>query len=351
MTSWLAVLALGAAGCADPPIERIAFGSCAMQWEPQPIWDTIAATEPDLFLFLGDAIYGDWDGEDVYDVTDESLRREWGKLGEIPEFRRFRESVPVLATWDNHDYGKHDGGADFALKEVARAAFLDFFREPADSPRRSRAGIYDAHVYGPPGRRVQLILLDTRFSKSPFLRDARSKEEKAELGIVGNYLPNEGSAATILGAEQWAWLDQQLREPAEVRFLVSGTQIVADQKGMDEWGNFPRERERLFALIESTGAEGVIFLSGNVHFAEVSRYDGGPFPLVDFTSSGMTHVDERYAALQNPYRITGPFVEHNFGLVEIDWDASTGPVVTLRAIGVAGATAFEHRIRVSSLRH
>ena len=69
-------------------ITRIAFGSCAFQWEEQPIWDEVIASDPDLLFYLGDAIYGDFDGENTYDVSAETLEREWGVLASRPEFRR-----------------------------------------------------------------------------------------------------------------------------------------------------------------------------------------------------------------------------------------------------------------------
>ncbi len=50
-------------------VTRIAFGSCAFQWDDQPIWNAVIAADPDLFLYIGDAIYGDFDGRRVYDVT------------------------------------------------------------------------------------------------------------------------------------------------------------------------------------------------------------------------------------------------------------------------------------------
>jgi alkaline phosphatase D len=42
--------------------------------------------------------------------TPETLKRDWDRLAAIPEFKKFRASVPIMATWDNHDYGKYDGG-------------------------------------------------------------------------------------------------------------------------------------------------------------------------------------------------------------------------------------------------
>ena len=228
----------------DEGISRIAFGSCAKQQLPQPIWNAIGATRPDVFLFLGDAIYGDWDGTRVFTPTPETLKRDWEKLAAKPEFQEFRAKVPILATWDNHDYGKHDGGAEFALKEELKQLFLDFFGEPVNSDRRGRPGIYDSKIFGPEGKRLQIILLDTRTFKGPYVKDERSKEEKAKLNIRGQYLPNSDPKAALLGGAQWAWLEEELRKPADLRLIVSSTQVVSDEKGMEEWGNFPLERKR-----------------------------------------------------------------------------------------------------------
>jgi alkaline phosphatase D len=338
-------------GLAKKPLQRIAFGSCAKQWMPQPIWNTIAETKPDLFLFIGDAIYGDWDGENVFEVTDETLRRDWGKLAATPEFKQFRKKVPFMATWDNHDYGKHDGGADFPKKELTKKYFLDFFNEPEESERRQSPGIYDARIFGPQGKRVQIILLDTRWFKSPFKKDPRSKEELKKIGKVGKYIPNTNPDVTLLGGIQWQWLDEQLKKPAEIRFIVSSTQIVANEKGMDEWGNFPADRQRLFDLIGSTNANGVILLSGNVHFAELSKTNEGPYPLYDFTSSGLTHVNEVYGKAPNSFRVAGPYIDLNFGLVEIDWQAQRAPQISLKVLGLDRAVAFEYHIDASVLKN
>lgn len=332
------------------PLSRIAFGSCAMQWKPQPIWNAIAARDPDLFLFLGDAIYGDFDGKDVFKASEESLLADWEKLASIPEFAAFREEIPIYATWDNHDYGKHDGGAEFELKDVSKKIFLDFFGEPENSERRKRPGIYDSFVVGPAGKRVQIILLDCRTFKSAYVPDPRSKEEKAALNIRGQYLPNTDTQATLLGEDQWRWLEAQLLEPVELRLIASGTQIVADEKAMEEWGNFPNERKRLFDLIDKTAAEGVVLLSGNVHFSEISRTEEGPYPLVDFTSSGMTHSTPAYAEFRNSKRVAGSYTELNFGEVLIDWDQPKGPTVTLICLDETGQPQFEYRINLHDLR-
>jgi len=119
---------------------------------------------------------------------------------------------------------------------------------------------------------------------------------------------------------------------------------------MDEWGCFPRERQRLFDLIETTEANGVILLSGNVHFAEVSKVQTNTYPLLDFTSSGLTHINEAYAKAANNHRVAGPMSALNFGLVEIDWSGQTSKQITLQAIHVDGSVAFTHRISLGEFQ-
>lgn len=103
-------------------------------------------------------------------------------------------------------------------------------------------------------------------------------------------------------------------------------------------------------LIESTSADGVVLLSGNVRFSEVSRTEEGPYPLYDFTASGLTHVNEGYADVGSPYRVAEPFVDPNFGLIEIDWEAKPGPMLTLDAIDINVRPAFEYQIPLDSLQ-
>ena len=118
---------------------------------------------------------------------------------------------------------------------------------------------------------------------------------------------------------------------------------------MDEWGVFPIERQKLFDLIASTSANGIILLSGNVHIAELSKTSEGPYPLYDLTSSGLTHVNETYGKALNSFRIGEPFIDLNFGMVQIDWYAHSAPQVTLKAVGLDGATAFEYQIGLGKL--
>ena len=163
-------------------------------------------------------------------------------------------------------------------------------------------------------------------------------------------MPTNDPEATIRGEEQWAGLEEQLKEPADLRIIASSIQVIADEKGMESWGNAPAERERLYQLIEKTGAEGVLFISGDVHFSEISKVDVGPYPFVDFTSSGLTNSEPSWAAAVNSHR-TSPiaYAKPTFGLIEIDW-SEPAPWITLEAIGVGGETAFRQELSLEQLQ-
>ncbi len=319
----------------DQTISKIAIGSCAQQWLPQPIWEQIGQQKPDAFLFIGDAIYGDWDGTDVFEISEATLDRDYARLQSIPEFADFRSKIPILATWDNHDYGKHNGGAEFKHKELSKRKFLDFFKEPQNSERRYTPGIYDATIYGPPGKRAQIILLDTRWFKGPFLLDTLDTKARKKIGKVGKYIGNPN--ASLLGEQQWKWLEQELRKPAEIRCIVSSTQIIPDQKGMDEWGNYPNDRNRLFNYIANSSGTSIL-LSGNVHFGEISTLTYHNKPIYELTSSGLTHINETYGNAENKYRVGKPLIDLNFGCVQIDWQKKNIALQLMNSEGLA----FEH---------
>ncbi len=339
-------------------LQRIAFGSCTQQMRDAPLLNTVVDVNPDLFLMIGDVVYPDINDEATSVLENwpnqnslERIRQVYDQMAAKPEYQSLQNNIPMMAVWDDHDYGTNDGSADFSLKDKTQQLFLDFFNEPTDSERRMTPGIYDAKMFGPEGQRIQIILLDTRYFRTPPLPDARSDEVKRSLNIAGRYAPNPDPAATILGEIQWQWLKEQLKQSADLRFLVSSYPVVPTELGRDAWGNFPLERQRLFNLIEETNANGVIILSGDVHFAEISQTDEGSYPLLDFTSSALAAPSTGNENFANSFRISETYSGVNFGLVEIDWEARPSPSVKLKTIGLQGQTVFEHRVQLDKLQN
>lgn len=314
-------------------LRHIALGSCADQELPQPIWGAILAKNPQLLLLLGDNIYADTENM-------EEMEADYATLAAIPGFQQLRSQVPILATWDDHDYGTNDGGAEYPKKAESKALFLDFFGEPEDSPRRLREGIYTAKIFGPPGQRVQVIMLDGRTFRSPLRADPSPR---------GRFLPDGDPSKTLLGEAQWAWLEEQLERPAEIRLIASGIQVLGYAAGFESWKNLPLEQERLFSVIRETEASGVIFLSGDAHFTQLKRSDGGVgYPLYDFTSSGLSHSYPTAADRTAPLAIHRPYDGVNFGTLDIDWRSD--PRITITANDQNGRPVFQHRIHLSELQ-
>ncbi len=302
-------------------VTRIAFGSCADEEKPQPLWQTILKDKPQLFLFTGDNVYADINEDKwVNDPSLPALDFSYGKLGTHPDFTEFYRQVPMMITWDDHDYGKNDAGAEFPIKAAAKQKMLDFFSVSASAPERHREGVYNARIIGPEGKRVQIIMLDTRWFRSPLTptdeKNAPGKER---------YLPSKDPDQAMLGEAQWAWLAAELAKPADVRLLVSSIQVLADAHGWEAWRTMPVERDRLLKLIDDKEAENLFILSGDRHVGGIYRLaEEGEHPFYEITASSINLSFNPSKAVTREWgkrqigQLYGP---ENYGMIEIDWDA------------------------------
>ncbi len=324
----------------QPLISKIAFGSCASERRPQPILDLVVKHKPDVFVYLGDNIYGD-----SYDLN--VLKAKYDSLAAKPEFQRLKKNVRLLATWDDHDYGWNDIGRHFPLKTETKKLFLDFFEEPSNSERRKHEGIYTSYMFEHNGKRLQVILLDGRTFRDN-LRRYRGEVYKDDRYFYKlDYFPHQIEDSTLLGSQQWKWLEGELMKPADIRIIGSGTQFGISFNGYEAWANFPHEQRRMLELIKSTRANGVIFITGDVHYAEISELNHqGLYPIYDVTSSGLTSTWE--FATPNTNRIEGPIMENHFGLITIDWNLKD-PTIKMEIWDIRDNQRIEHSVQLSKI--
>lgn len=288
----------------------IAFGSCNNQHIENELWGPIIGNKPDLFIWAGDIIYTDTDDMQL-------MRKNYQKMKNNAAYRYFKDSISVLGVWDDHDYGMNDGGAYYAKKDSAQQMFLDFFDLDPDDARRRQKGIYFSKLYETGENSVRIILLDTRYFRSDLTKDPEGEKR---------YVPSSDSTATMLGAAQWEWLEKELNHSkADFNIIVSSIQFLSNRHGYESWGNMPHEAARMKKIITGSGAKGTIILSGDRHLAEISidSVKGAGDPLVDFTSSGMTHSWTSFNGEDNPYRVSKVVVEKNFGLLRFDFKEKT----------------------------
>lgn len=276
----------------------VAFGSCNRQNLPQPLWDVIALDQPNLWIWLGDNIYGD-----THDMN--ILKEKYQTQKNNENYKSFAAKVPVIGTWDDHDFGKNDAGKNYPHKEESQQLALDFLNVSKDSSVREQEGIYSVNSYQVGKKKVKVILLDCRYHRDTLMKDSSKR-----------YIPNlEGD---ILGEAQWTWLEDQLKSNADAYIIGSGIQILSEEHPYEKWANFPASRKRLMDLLVKTNPKGVIFLSGDRHIGEFSKIKIPElnFPLYDITSSGLTHSATNNTGENNQHRV-GPLVnQKHYGLMK-----------------------------------
>lgn len=284
---------------------KFAFGSCNKQNMMQEMWYNVVEEEPQLWIFLGDNIYGDSPDTSV-------LRKKYTTLLEKESFMGLASRIPYIGIWDDHDYGVNNGDSNFAAKKLSQQLFLDFMGVPAESARRRQRGIYTSYTFGEPDKMVKLFLLDTRYF--------RGKPD-------GN--------GDILGAEQWAWLEKEFKNStARFNFICTSTQFLSDKKKSEKWADYPQSKQKMLDLIRSTGISGVIFLSGDIHCGEILRCkEGVPYPIYEFTSSGLTHGNWLSPKKNKQYTLfKRPYCGKNFGMLRINWNEPVSIRYEIRSI-------------------
>lgn len=299
-------------------VTRVAFGSCNNTHYGQPVWRAVLDARPDVWIWAGDNIYAD--SEDVG-----RHRRMYQQQKDHPMYAQLQRQVLVTGTWDDHDYGANNAGKEYPSKAESQQALLDFLDVPAADPRRSREGVYTSHILGPAGKRLRIILLDTRYHRDAF-----------------------GSDGDVLGDAQWEWLDREIADPdSDLILLVSSVAVLMDGPATAEgWHLFPKSRQRLLSTISRATAP-VIILSGDRHFAEISRVEltEARWPIIEVMSSGLTHAagGMRYA---NPNRVGYAYSALNFGFLDIDWGLRDTDV-QLQIRGAEGQSRIKTRVQYS----
>ncbi len=335
-----AVILVSCGGNKTTSATKIAFGSCGWQDEPQPVLAIAAEQKPDAFIFLGDNIYGDTENMDT-------LRAKYERWGAMNDFKKLDSATRILATWDDHDYGWNDSGKWYPFRKESKEIFLEFFKEPAESERRMHEGIYHTEYISTGDNKVQVILLDVRTFRNNLLPyDSSAELPRKKYFYELDYVPHVSADSTLLGAEQWKWLESELSKPADLRLVCSGSQFGIEFNGYEAWANFPHEQKRMLELIKQTKANGVIFLTGDVHYAEISKLEEpGLYPVYDVTASGITSTWD-FPTL-NKNRIEGPVMENHFGLLTIEWEAD--PVIRMEIIDKARNSRVEYTIKRSDI--
>ena len=285
---------------------KIGFGSCLNQNKPMPIFDPIKSEKVDLFLMIGDNVYGDSKKEDL-----EELKLAY-KI-QKKNFQMMNLDLPFQAIWDDHDYGLNDAGIEYPFKQKSKELFLDFWNVPSDDVRRSREGLYFDLIYEINNKTLQILFLDTRTFRDN-LKPSNNIGEKGK----ERYIPNTDSSLTILGINQWSWIKKKLDHKVDFRVIVSSIQFLPVGHGWESWNNFPYEREKLIEMIDETNLNQTLVISGDRHRAGIYKIKTkSGKKILEVTSSSLNASfpnEEEYG----PLRIGNTFVKENYGVIIVD---------------------------------
>ena len=322
-------------------IDKIAFESCGDQRYPQPVLEQVVRKDPDIFIYLGDNIYSD-----TYNM--DTLRANYKLLEAKPEFKKLKAKMPLYAVWDDHDFGWNDSGRHYPFKKESKDIFLDFFGDQGDSSVYLHEGIYHTAYFGEKGKRIQIIFPDLRTFRDKLLPYNGNRKGDARFNYELEYSPYTTSDSTMMGEAQWQWMEEQLKVPSDLRIIASSTQFEITHNGYEAWANFPHEQKRMLELIKKTKADGVLFLSGDVHYAEISKLkEPDLYPIYDITASGITST--WHFATPNDNRIDGAIMENHFGLLSINWNVAD-PEIIMQIHDVAGKERISRSIKLSELK-
>jgi alkaline phosphatase D len=317
---------------------KILFGSCLHQNKPQPIWQAMNQEQADLFVLLGDNIYGDT--ENMVELK-AKYAKQWSTSG----MQTMLANTETIGIWDDHDFGENDAGAEYPQKEASRQIMLDYFNVPKDSLRRTRAdGIYTSHILTQANTRVQIILPDLRWNRGPLESVGRLKYMFSKApNDLGPYVPSKDESSTMLGETQWQWLEQQLQQPADIRIFATSLQFLPEFSGWESWANLPHERQRFLALLDKYQIDNLVIVSGDTHWSELSqikRKNGNA--LWEMTASGLT--EEWKNVSPNKHRVGESYSKANYGVIEL-----LGRQLTMSIKDVAGNEVMVKTLSLSNL--
>ncbi|TXE13118.1 alkaline phosphatase family protein [Seonamhaeicola algicola] len=278
----------------------LTFGSCNKPNKNNLLWDDVLNLKPDVWIWGGDNIYGD--SEDMNKIkADYEMQQKQNGYAELVK------NTKIIGIWDDHDFGKNDAGTEYPKKKESQQLMLDFFNVSKNDPRRNQEGIYSSEIFKTNKGSIKVILLDTRYFRT---------------GISKAEINGSQENRTLLGTKQWEWLNNELHNStADFNVIVSSIQTIAQEHPYEKWANFPNEREKLLNLIASSNAKRVILLSGDRHISEFSKlkHKAIPYPLIDFTSSGLTHASFNFKGEANSLRHGDVIHTYSFGALYFDF--------------------------------
>jgi len=252
------------------------------------IFESIAEEDARFMLWLGDNAYlreADWNSRS-------GIYHRYTHSRAVPEMQPLLKKMHHYAIWDDHDFGPNDSNGTFWGKDITREAFVDFWAN-LNYGVNGLDGITGTFTWND----CQFFMLDNRWDRTP-----------------------PSAEGEILGGHQLRWLIDALRtSKASFKFICVGGQVVSDFAGFENHAVYGAERRKLLHLIDDYDIANVVFLNGDRHHSEVSRYETPDGQVIwDITSSALTSGTYDHTDEPNSFRYEKSMIdENNYAVISV----------------------------------
>lgn len=328
---------------------RFAMVSCTddhFRDEQKPMWTDLLATKPQMIFAIGDNVYATRKGLQIYgDTTPEQLWNRYVDTRLSLELYRSEQLVPTLSLWDDHDYGKNDGGRDYKYRKQAWEVFKAFSPQNFEVPEfQNGPGVSSVFT----AFQQQFYFLDGRSFRSPnevspaCLKRPDFPQCKKQKQIVVD-------DQTHFGAEQEAWLFDLLRSSSAPAWLMKGDQWFGAYQPFESFeGNARKDFDRFMELLRQV-PKTFVFGSGDRHLSELMKIESAllGYPTYEVTSSALhaRTYPQQWELFPNPRKMEGVDGTLNYSLVT-SRAHNTGMKLDITAYGPKRRVLYRNQLNV-----
>lgn len=311
---------------------RLAFLSCMddiLKREQAFMWKQLLEQSPDAIVMMGDNVYADRVPGGWREADPEQLWNRYVETRNTLDFFKAGKLVPVIATWDDHDFGRNDTDRTYQYKNESRDVFLAFFPQ-AKSAQDFELGPGISAAWDAFGMRF--IITDDRTFRSPDRVDLADQ--------------------THFGPDQEDWIVEQLRTETKPVLLIAGDQFFGGYQGFESYeGNHPKSFAKELKRWRVVKAP-LLFISGDRHLTEIVKVPRQilGFPTYELTSSPMHAKVFADAFLKSPspnqLRGAGVAGEYNYMLVQPLKTSKKVLELDVQSFGPNQRLLFERKLKV-----
>ncbi|MFM7457538.1 MAG: alkaline phosphatase D family protein [bacterium] len=259
-------------------------------------WNSVSKLNPDYIFLIGDNVYADI-GDKLSELNGckpERLLNRYIETRTRLELFYLKELIPIAMIWDDHDYGKNNGGSDYKYKLASKKIFKNFSLNENTEVSEDGLGA---------GFKLKLANINFLFLDDRFYRDKKYH----------------------FGKEQEEWLFKNLETSENAKnedreqsqsVIISGDQFFGKYHPFESFEANQAENFKKFIEKISNLKSTPLLISGDRHISELQKIDLSPNKKIFEITSSPIHssLPPEFTLKQfpNPHRVWAVANKNNF---------------------------------------